>query len=107
MEKKTIMLEKEGYPLEIVTKRVTSYKPIRNSEGSILYKDALKYLFRVLPPDDPSLDIILGLASFATANNLSDKQAKLADKFIDYWEKEGFYNAIKKRTIICPWYFYL
>lgn len=88
MEKKTIVLEK-GYPLEVVTKRVTSYKPIKNEKGSILYKDALKYLFRVLPPDDPSLDVILGLASFATANNLSDKQAKLADKFIDYWEKRG------------------
>lgn len=88
MEKKTIFLEK-GYPLEVVTKRVKSYKPIRNEEGSILYKDALKYLFRVLPPDEPSLDIILGLASFATANNLSDKQAKLADKFIDYWQKRG------------------
>ena len=88
MEKKTIFLEK-GYPLEVVTKRVKSYKPIRNEEGSILYKDALKYLFRVLPPDEPSLDIILGLGSFATANNLSDKQAKLADKFIDYWQKRG------------------
>ena len=88
MEKKTIVLEK-GYPLEVVTKRVKSYKPIRNENGSILYKDALKYLFRVLPPDEPSLDVILGLASFATANNLSDKQAKLADKFIDYWEKRG------------------
>lgn len=88
MEKKTIVLEK-GYPLEVVTKRVKSYKPIKNENGSILYKDALKYLFRVLPPDEPSLDVILGLASFATANNLSDKQAKLADKFIDYWEKKG------------------
>ena len=88
MEKKTIFLE-EGYPLEVVTKRVKSYKPVRNEKGSILYKDALKYLFRVLPPDEPSLDIILGLASFATANNLSDKQAKLADKFIDYWQKRG------------------
>ena len=89
MEKKTIMLEKEGYPLEVVTKRVTSYKPIRNSEGSILYKDALKYLFRVLPTDEPSLDIILSLASYATANNLSGKQVKLAEKFIDYMEKRG------------------
>lgn len=88
MEVKTIELE-EGFPLQIITKRVKSYKPIRNDAGKILYKDALKYLFRVLPPDEPSLDIILGLASFATANNLSEKQAKLADKFIKYWVERG------------------
>ncbi|MBO7696277.1 MAG: hypothetical protein J6T10_26875 [Methanobrevibacter sp.] len=88
MEVKTIELEK-GFPLQIVTKRIISYKPIRNKDGDIRYKDALTYLCRVLPPNEPSLPVIFGLASFSINNNLSEKQRKLADKFIYFWEEKG------------------
>lgn len=88
MELKTIEIEK-GYPLEIVCKKIHSYKPIRNDFGQIKYKDALVYLCRVLPPNEPSLQVIFGLASFALNNSLSTKQAKLADKFISFWEDKG------------------
>lgn len=88
MEVKTIELEK-GYPLQIVTKRVVSYKPIRNKNNCMKYKDALIYLCRVLPPNEPSLPVIFGLASFSINNNLSEKQTKLAAKFITYWEEMG------------------
>jgi len=88
MEVKTIELER-GYPLQIVTKRIVSYKPVRNKDGDIRYKDALMYLCRVLPPNEPSLPVIFGLASFSINNNLSEKQRKLADKFIYFWEEKG------------------
>lgn len=85
MEKKTIA----DYPTEWVIKRTKSIKPIRNSEGAILYKTALQYLVRVIPQDYPGFDFLLNLASFATSNALSDAQAKEADKYINYFEKQG------------------
>lgn len=79
----------EKYPYEIVIKRTKSKKPIRNEQGALLYKDALKYLLRVIDQDEPSYDLILGLASFATANKLSEKQALKADEIIYYFERKG------------------
>ena len=86
METKTITIDEMNY--ELVTKRVATLKPIRTN-GSIRYSMALFYLTRVLPYNEPSLAIILNLASFAMSNRLSEKQAKLADKFISYWEEKG------------------
>lgn len=37
----------------------------------------------------PYFNLILGLASFATANGLSDKQAARASEIIEFYEKEG------------------
>lgn len=85
MEKKTI----EEYPLKRVIKRVECFKPIRNDKGAFRYKDALQYLARVLPQNDPSYGFILGLASFATANQLSNKQREKADEFIEFYESKG------------------
>lgn len=82
-------MEEEKYPKERVIKRVTSFKPIRNSEGSMRYKDALQYLVRVIEQDEPAFPLILGLASFATQNKLSDKQAEKADEIIAYYENKG------------------
>jgi hypothetical protein len=53
------------------------------------YKDALVYLVRVIKQDQPDFNLILGLASFATANGLSDKQAAKASEIIKFYEKEG------------------
>ena len=88
MEIKTIEIE-QGFPLEVVNKRISCYKPIRNSNGEMRYKDALVYLARVIPPNEPTLQVIFGLASFALNNKLSKKQAELADKFIRYWSEKG------------------
>lgn len=85
MEKKTI----EEYPFTWVEKRVKSKKPIRNEKGGMRYKDALVYLVRVLKQDQPDFNLILGLASFATANGLSEKQAAKASEIIKFYEKEG------------------
>lgn len=82
-------MEKENYPKERVTKRVTSFKPIRNEKGVILYKDALQYLVRVIEQDEPAFSLILGLASFATQNKLSQKQAEKADEIINFYENKG------------------
>lgn len=88
MEVKTIEIE-EGYPLQIVTKRVASYKPLLNKQRERRVRDCLVYLCRVLPPNEPSLNILFGLASFSIANKLSDKQYNLAVKFIYYWQEKG------------------
>ena len=88
MEIKTIEID-EGYPLQIVYKKVMSYKPIGNKNGYAQYKDCLVYLARVLPQNEPSLPVVIGLASFSLNNELSEKQRKLADKFIDYWKAKG------------------
>lgn len=88
MEIKTIEIDK-GYPLQIVNKKVMSYKPIPNKNGYTQYKDCLVYLARVLPQNDPALPVIIGLASFSLNSVLSEKQRKLADKFIDYWTEKG------------------
>ena len=85
MEKKTI----DEYPFKWVEKRVKSKKPIRNEKGVMRYKDALVYLVRVIKQDQPDFNLILGLASFATANGLSDKQAAKASEIIYFYEKEG------------------
>lgn len=82
-------MEEEKYPKERVIKRVTSFKPIRNKEGSMLYKDALQYLVRVIDQDEPAFGLILGLASFATQNKLSDKQAEKASDIIKFYENKG------------------
>lgn len=82
-------MEENVYPLIKVIKRVTSYKPIRNENGAMKYKDALQYLVRVIDQDEPSFPLILGLASFATQNKLSTKQAEKADEIIAYYEKKG------------------
>lgn len=88
MEVKTIEIE-EGYPLQVVTKRIASYRPLFNKQHKRRVKDCLVYLCRVLPPNEPSLNILFGLASFSIANKLSDKQYDLAIKFIRYWEDKG------------------
>ena len=82
-------MEKDNYPKEIVQKRTKSFKPKRNSAGAMLYKDALQYLVRVIDQDNPVFDLVLGLASFATANKLSQKQQEKADEIITYYENEG------------------
>ena len=89
MEIKTIEID-EGYPLQVVIKRVISYKPIYNSEIKRLLKDCLIYLCRVLPQNEPTLSILFGLASYSLSNNgLTEKQAKLANKFIKFWTEKG------------------
>lgn len=89
MEIKTIELEKD-YPLQIVTKRVVSYKPIYNKNGERLLKDCLVYLCRVLPQNEPTLNILFGLASYSLKNGgLTNKQRELANKFIEYWTEKG------------------
>lgn len=80
---------KEKYPFDWVLKRIKSKKPQRNENGSMLYKDALQYLARVMEQDNPLFEYTLTLASFATQNKLSEKQAKEADKIIGYFEKLG------------------
>ena len=82
-------MEKELYPKERVIKRITSFKPIRNERGTVLYKDALQYLVRVIDQDEPSFPLILGLASFSTQNKLSQKQAEKADEIIAFYENKG------------------
>lgn len=87
MEVKTIT--QDGFIYEVVTRKITTLKPVR-TKGEIKYADALFYLVRVLPYNEPSLEIILSLASFARGKGgLSPKQAQLADKFINYWEEQG------------------
>ena len=87
MENKTI-IKKGEYLYKLERKVVKTYRPIRNSEGSIQYSDALQYLVRTLPQDHPSYKAILSLASFATNDSgLSVKQKELADKFINWYEK--------------------
>ena len=63
MEIKTIELEK-GYPLQVVTKRVISYKPNYNEYGERKIVDCLMYLCRVLPQNEPTLNILFGLAIY-------------------------------------------
>lgn len=82
-------MEEEKYPKTKVTKRVTSFKPIKNDEGRMLFKDALQYLVRVIDQEEPAFDLILGLASFATQNKLSEKQAGKANEIIRYYENKG------------------
>ena len=82
MEVKTIT--QDDFIYEVVTKKITTLKPVR-TKGEIKYADTLFYLVRVLPYNEPSLEIILSLASFARGKGgLSPKQAQLADKFINY-----------------------
>ena len=89
MEIKTIEID-EGYPLQVVTKRVVSHKPIYNNKGERLLKDCLIYLCRVLPQNEPTLNVLFGLASYSLNNNgLTEKQAKLANKFIKFWTEKG------------------
>jgi len=79
----------EKFPREKVIKRVASYKPIRNENGAIRYVDALQYLVRVIEQDNPAFQLILGLASFATNNHLSEKQREKADEIISYYNRMG------------------
>lgn len=79
----------DDYPTELVVKKTKSIKPIRNKDGAIQYKEALQYLARVIPQDEPCYDFLFNLASFATSNKLSPAQAFEADKFINFYEKKG------------------
>lgn len=79
----------EEYPFEWVLKRVKSKKPQRNKNGSMRYKDALQFLTRVMEQDNPLFEYTLTLASFATQNRLSEKQAIEADKIIYFFRKKG------------------
>lgn len=79
----------EEYPLEWVLKRVKSKKPKVNKKGSMRYKDALQFLTRVIEQDNPLFEYTLTLASFATQNKLSDKQAIEANKIINFFRKKG------------------
>lgn len=71
-----------------VTKRIKVLKPVRKY-GVMYYKDALQYLVKVIDQRAPEFNLILGLASFATANKLSDKQSERADEIISYYESQG------------------
>ena len=72
-----------------VSHKSKSLKPSRGIKGEISYKYALQYLLRVIEQDVPVYDLLLNLASFATANKLNDKQKVLADKIISYYETRG------------------
>ena len=87
-EKKTGNREPK-HILEWVENKTYSLKPKRDMEGRIYYTDALKYLLRVIEQNSPHFDLVLGLASFAVANHLSDKQAKKANEIINYYEEKG------------------
>ena len=76
MEVKTIEIDK-GFPLQVVKKVITCFKPIRNEKGGMQYKDLLQYLVKVLPQDDPSYSVVLSLASYSTT------------KFIKYYKSKG------------------
>lgn len=81
--------EEEFFPLEWVENTVRSLKPTRNENGKIKYKHALQYLTRVIDQNSPHFDLVLGLASFATANHLTDKQKEKAHEIIAYYEELG------------------
>jgi len=51
--------------------------------------EILIYLVKVIDPDAPDFDLILGLASFATANKLTNKQMIKAIKIFKYYLKVG------------------
>lgn len=90
--KRRIMNKKELYPKEWVVDEVQSLKPKRNENGCWLYKDVLQYMVRVMEQDSPLFSLVLGLASFATANKLTDRQREKADEIIKYYEERGFFN---------------
>lgn len=83
------MSNKDDKILKWVENKVFSLKPERNKEGCMYYADALKYLVRVIEQNSPHFDLVLGLASFAVANHLTDKQAKKASEIIKYYEEKG------------------
>lgn len=83
------MSNKEDRVLKWVENKVSSLKPERNKEGYIYYDDALKYLVRVIEHNSPHFDLVLGLASFAVANHLTDKQSQKAAEIIRYYEEKG------------------
>ena len=80
-------MTKNNQEYEIVKKVIKLYRPMRDKNGSIQYKPALLYLARTLQEEDPNYHTIFSLASFAMANHLTKKQIKLADKFINWYEK--------------------
>ena len=80
--------EENPYPVEWVKKEVSSLKPI-NAGCGFRYKEALQYLVRVIDQDAPHFDLLLGLASFATANGLSPRQKEQADKILEYYQNRG------------------
>lgn len=88
-KKEIIAPKEESYPLEWVENTVRSLKPKRNKEGGMKYKHALQYLTRVIDQNSPHFDLVLGLASFATANHLTDKQKEKAHEIIAYYEELG------------------
>lgn len=77
------------YPKEWVYKKTKSLKPIRNEKGIMLYSDAMPYLARVVPQDNPMFEFIFSLASFAMKKRLTDKQAEKCAEIIRYFEREG------------------
>ena len=84
------VIEREGYPVLKVRKVIESYKPQRNQEGALRYRDALVYLARIISQDDPSFRIILSLASYSVYNQgLTKKQRELADRVIAFYEEKG------------------
>ena len=73
-----------------VTKKVTSYRPLLGIGRGIRTLDALVYLSRVIPQDEPSLQAIYSLIGFELNNGeLTEDKVRLASKIIDYWVKEG------------------
>lgn len=51
--------------------------------------EILIYLVKVIDPDAPDFDLILGLASFSVANKLTDRQMTKAIKIFKYYIKVG------------------
>lgn len=73
---------------KVVEEKVIQKKPTTTNK-TIDVKLALQYLSRVIDQDDPVYVLVLGLASFATANKLSEKQFSKATKIISFYIKKG------------------
>ena len=69
------------------TKKTLSCRPIFTQNPT--YKECLQYLVRVIEQDSPHFPLVLNLASFATSNELSDKQKIKADEIISYYQRKG------------------
>lgn len=82
-------MSKEEKTFEWVENTTLSKKPIPDKNGKITYRETLTYLVRVIEQDAPYFDLVLGLASFATNNCLSERQAEKANEIIRYFHKKG------------------
>lgn len=86
-----IYTDKDGYQFEIIPYSTKIKKPIYGKREFIRYSDVLIYLLHVINGDDAIYNLLLSLANYAIHHNgnLTPKQSKMLDDFIEQYKKAG------------------